>query len=193
LIHLTILALYTTIIISLVWARFNVFYTPKHLTTISVLYDSIVSVQILVTYYSLVMGALDPIIPIAFCIGLYTCSLYLFWWSVFTARNLDFAFSNEVSRIIRTGPYYFIRHPFYLSYTLSWISSSLLFNSIGLWITLGLLVIFYFLSARKEEKVFNDSMYSIQYAEYIRSTGMFLPRVTQWKNWLLKLLPTKYQ
>src|SRR5262249_12505301 len=57
--------------------------------------------------------------------GLYLASLSLFWWTVVTTRRtrLTLAFSSDKPRyLLRSGPYKFIRHPFYTSYTLFWLA-----------------------------------------------------------------------
>jgi protein-S-isoprenylcysteine O-methyltransferase Ste14 len=188
-----ILALtYTTIVVSLIWARFRFFNISSHDSRISSrLYDPAVAIQILVTYYHLLYSPRDTIIPSSVGLVLYAASLLIFWWAISTARNLDFAFSKTVGKIITKGPYGLVRHPFYLSYVLAWGASTLLFPSILLWITLLYLVAFYVMSARAEEKVILESEYSEEYAKYKQKIGMFLPRVTRWKSWLLRLSRVK--
>ena len=47
---------------------------------------------------------------------LYLASVALFWWAVITTRRLrlSLAFSSDDPKyLLRTGPYRFIRHPFY--------------------------------------------------------------------------------
>lgn len=178
-----VLVLYVCIVLSLIWARFRFFRmnagTPK---LSALLYDGAVATQIITTliYMLTVNGKFLPLV--AASSFLYSISLLFFWWAIFVAKKLDFAFSNEVGNIVTTGPFRIVRHPFYVSYMLAWLSSALLFNSLILWITLVYLVAFYFLSAQKEEKVILASMYSNEYKKYMKNVGMFLPRIKNGSN-----------
>jgi len=170
--------LYVCIVLSLIWGRFRFFKMTSGTPRLSaLLYDATVATQI-VTTLLLMFTDSGKILPlVAASIFLYGISLGLFWWAIFTAKTLDFAFSNEVGSIVTTGPFKIIRHPFYASYMLAWLTSTLLFNSLILWITLLYLVAFYFLSARKEEAVILKSVYSNEYKNYVENVGMFLPRI----------------
>ena len=109
-------------------------------------------------------------------------SLVIFWWSIVTAKSLDFAFSSHVGNIVTSGPFGLFRHPFYVSYMVAWFSSTFLFNSLILWITFVYLVAFYVLSARKEERTIMLSEQAEKYQLYKRNVGMFLPRIKKWKH-----------
>jgi protein-S-isoprenylcysteine O-methyltransferase Ste14 len=176
-------ATYIAIILSLIWARLRFFGAQSAHVTIWVrFYDPIVGVQILTTLYK--FHSVPEKTVTAYTAWLLTLSiaLSLFWWTIITARNLDFAFSKTVGKLITTGPYAVIRHPFYTSYILVWLSTSILFNSVFLWITLFYLITFYLMSARDEERVILSSEHSKQYIEYRKHVGMFLPRITKWKS-----------
>ena len=172
--------MYITIIFSLIWGRFYFFKINGTSGFIAMLYDSAVTAQIVLTIYSMLTTEHVPVIFISVSTFVYFLSLSMFWWAVVTARSLDFAFSESVGDIVTTGPFKIVRHPFYTSYILVWFSSTLLFNSPYLWITLIFLVAFYYLSARKEEKVILKSAYSEEYEKYIQQVGMFLPRIKKW-------------
>ena len=173
--------LYLAIVASLIWARFRFFTVNRGTARWNALaYDIAVAMQIITTLYHLFY---DPVVPtFVYFLSLvgYSLSLGLFWWSISSAKALDFAFSDSVGRIITTGPFAVVRHPFYFSYIVVWSSSTLLFNSLILWITLLYLIAFYYLSARKEERVILDSKYSREYGNYIDAVGMFLPRIMKW-------------
>lgn len=193
-VQLVLLTIFTTIIVSLVWARFKFFkVTTDGARSGARFYDPAVAIQILATYYYMSYGYQGTTVHIAVGIGLYLTALTLFWWAIKTAKSLDFAFSSNVGEIITTGPFSIVRHPFYVSYILTWGTSTLMFNSIPLWITLFYLMAFYFLSAQREEKVIEKSAHAEAYAKYKNSVGMFLPRVTQWKSWLLRLSKLKME
>lgn len=183
---LLLLTLYTIIVVSLIWARFRFFKIYPGASRISsIFYDPTVVIHILATYYYMIVSPVEMAIYVTLAAAIYMISLLLFWWSLRTAKQLDFAFSKNVGEIITNGPFGFIRHPFYVSYVLCWLTSSLLFNSYLLWITLTYLIFFYFISARREENVILKSTHSKEYASYKKEIGMFLPRVTQWKSWFI--------
>lgn len=170
--------LYSAIVLSLIWARLRFFKMTSGTPRLSaLLYDATVATQIVTTLVLMftTSGKSLPLVVASIC--LYSLSLILFWWSIFTAKKLDFAFSNDVGNIVTTGPFRLVRHPFYVSYILAWLSSTFLFNSLILWITLLYLMAFYFLSARKEERVILKSVYSDEYRKYIQNVGMFLPGI----------------
>lgn len=170
--------LYIAIVLSLIWARLRFFKMTSGTPRLSaLLYDATVATQVVTTLVFMLTESGKSLPLVAASICLYSLSLLLFWWSIFTAKNLDFAFSNEVGRIVTTGPFAIVRHPFYVSYILAWLSSTFLFNSLILWITLTYLIAFYFLSARKEEGVILKSVYSKEYRKYIQNVGMFLPGI----------------
>jgi len=168
---------------SLIWARLRFFSTQATEVTIWVrLYDPIVGVQILTTLYIFYDLPESTMPASSVWLAALLISISLFWWAILTARKLDFAFSKSVGDLLTTGPFAVVRHPFYTSYILVWASTTILFNSVFLWFTLLYLVTFYFMSARGEEKVILSSEHSKEYFEYRRHVGMFLPRITKWKN-----------
>ncbi len=174
---------YTLAVSSLVWARFTFFEVRSRQTKLSALaYDPIVVAHISATYYYLVkMGAATEVSAI---IGsaIYILALLLFWWAINTAKSLNFAFGNFNGQIITSGPFRFVRHPFYVSYFFIWLTSTLLFNSVILWITLLYLVAFYVSSAKSEEKAILSSRQACEYQAYCQQVNMFLPRIKTWKN-----------
>lgn len=179
-----LLTAFTAIVISLIWARLRFFKIESSKARLgSLLYDPAVAVQILGVYYYELSGGYSGLIPHYVAIGIYILALAFFWWGIRTAKSLEFALSSRVGNIITSGPFAIVRHPFYSSYILIWLSSSLLLNSIFLWITLTYLVSFYFVSARSEEKMILSSANSEEYKAYSLKVGMFTPRIIQWKNW----------
>ncbi len=174
---------YITIIVSFIWARFRYFTFQSSRSRISsLLYDPVIGIHVSATLYFLIAtpSTCSPINAIS--LVLYILCLALFWWSVVTTEHLEFAFSDHVGKVVTTGPFAYVRHPFYLSYTLVWFGSSILFDSIFLWITLIYLTTFYLTSAKTEEEVYLKSEYSREYRDYSQKVGMFLPRITLWKN-----------
>lgn len=110
---------------------------------------------------------------------LYVASLMLFWWSIASTRaahRLTFAFAKDAPNfLVMTGPYRFIRHPFYTSYLLFWLSGALVTGAWWLAVLLGIMAILYWTAARAEERKFASSGLSDEYRTYTTRTGMFLP------------------
>ncbi|MDO8909574.1 MAG: methyltransferase [Pseudohongiella sp.] len=177
------LFLYLLIVVSLIWGRLFFFKisggTPKIL---AYSYDLAVVCQMLLTTYGFIYVT-DVTKPYSFFVPiLYLASLVIFWRSVVTAKSLDFAFSNKVGDIVTTGPFGIFRHPFYVSYLIAWWASTILFNSLLMWITALYLTAFYVISARKEERTILASAQAKQYQLYQQNVGMFLPRIKKWKQ-----------
>lgn len=177
------IVLYLLIAASLIWGRLRFFKVDSGTTTLTaVVYDLAVGGQLITTvYYMLNVIQFTQWVAVIAAV-MYLLSLGLFWWSVVTARSLDFAFSGRAGSIVTTGPFRIVRHPFYTSYSLVWIASTVLFDSPVLWITLLYLMAFYYLSARKEEKVILESGNAKAYEAYQQDVGMFLPRIKRWKR-----------
>lgn len=177
------LVLFIAIIISLVWGRLR-FFTVNTGTAfwVAVGYDLAVVVHMGLTVYLLITVTTITEWRIIGAVFAYAASLVLFWWSIVTAKSLDFAFSEHVGDIVTKGPYGLVRHPFYVSYMMAWISSAALFSHPVLWLTAGYLGLFYVLSARKEERLILQSEQAERYRCYQQQVGMFLPRKQKWKQ-----------
>ena len=105
-------------------------------------------------------------------------SLFLFWWTVAATRSRPptLAFTSDIPVHIHTeGPYAYVRHPFYSSYVLFWISSALSGgNFIGYALPIVMAVL-YCVAARREEQKFAASDLAASYAKYREKTGMLMP------------------
>ena len=108
---------------------------------------------------------------------LYGTSAVLFWWAVSATRGKLAACGQRVvsAAIVETGPYRYIRHPFYTSYNLTWVAG---FVASGWWpLALGSLIMaaVYQRAAHEEESLFLASPLAGQYRDYKRRTGRYLP------------------
>lgn len=105
-------------------------------------------------------------------------SIGLFSWSISTTKNkvLRLAYCDPSSeKLVVTGPYKYIRHPFYTAYILYWLSWLSLNNfSIIIVAFTFVIIIQYLLGIMTEEKYlsrkFNDN-----YCNYKSSTAMLIP------------------
>jgi len=127
-------------------------------------------------------GSAQGIIAIV-ALLLYGFSFVLFWACVRTNRAKPFslAFSVDSPKHLMTrGPYRYIRHPFYTSYSLGWIAG--IIASAQLWLLLSLLVMgwIYYRAAAMEEQKFASGEFAVAYEQYRQQTGMFIPRL--WAN-----------
>ena len=117
--------------------------------------------------------------PLWTTVGLagFALSLVLFWWTVITTRRhrLNLAYTDADPDIVYiTGPYAQVRHPFYLSYIIFWISSALVAGR-WQWMSAVILTSWYVCIARREERRFRLSGLAADYNAYREQTGMLIP------------------
>lgn len=116
--------------------------------------------------------------PYALC--LMVASFALFWWSVTTTRTRrpHIAFTDKQPQlIIGSGPYRFVRHPFYVSYLLCWIATGMATPGVGGYVVPFLMAVLYVYLAIREERGFRSSDLAEEYQRYRECTGMFVPRI----------------
>ena len=103
----------------------------------------------------------------------------LFWWAVDTtrARRLTLAFSADQPAFLHvSGPYAWVRHPFYVSYGLFWIATAVLCEGRMHWLVPVVMIAVYVRAARGEEAKFAASDLAGAYERY-RSRTALLPRL----------------
>ena len=190
--QLVLLCSFSLSIASLVWARFCVFRIgSKREQLAAYIYDPIAVIHIFFSFYNFAISSDIPDFLEVSSLLLLMLGAILFTSSLLTTRTLQFASSGKNSAIIKSGSFHIVRHPFYVSYSCTWLATSILFNSLILWITLSSLLAFYAFSAKREEEAILRSNYSREYENYKSEVGMFFPRYTQWKHWTLRLLLKK--
>jgi protein-S-isoprenylcysteine O-methyltransferase Ste14 len=111
-------------------------------------------------------------------VGLCIVSHVTFWWAFWTCGrgNLALAYSNEPPHcLLRRGPFRLVRHPFYISYLLTWFAAPVALWSAPLALSAGVMGFFYFIAAKREEQTFAQTALGAEYALYRQSVGMFLP------------------
>jgi protein-S-isoprenylcysteine O-methyltransferase Ste14 len=112
--------------------------------------------------------------------GLYGSALLIFLSAIAVNRRrpLGIAFQDSgPSHLVDTGPYRWIRHPFYTSYTLAWVAGPLATGAHWLWLTVGVMFGFYWAAATREERQFAQSSLTVEHDQYRQGTGMFIPKV----------------
>jgi len=108
-----------------------------------------------------------------------TLSFILFWASIYSNKKdpLAFAFARFGNdHVVTHGPYKYIRHPFYLSYTLAWIGSFISSFHPATLPPIFVMGFLYIRAAVAEERGFENSSLRESYSAYKGKTHMFFPR-----------------
>ena len=123
-------------------------------------------------------GQVKPLLFALGCAGL-IAALVLFEWARRTVRGQFFSwiFSSDTPDFLCTsGPYAYVRNPFYTSYLLTMASTLVMVPTLFRLLVLGGLVIYFDVAARHEERKFAGSALAEEYARYRQRTGRFLPK-----------------
>ena len=105
-------------------------------------------------------------------------SLALFIWATRATREAGFALAfagAQPSQLLVSGPFRYLRHPFYSSYLLFWLATCFATNSALCVVGSVLLLICYLAASRDEEHRIAHGRLADEYASYAAETGMFLP------------------
>ncbi|HJV95159.1 MAG TPA: methyltransferase [Albitalea sp.] len=112
---------------------------------------------------------------LVFALAFYATALGLFAWAcaVNSRRPLTVAFSSDIpEHVVTSGPYRFMRHPFYAAYCLTWVAGAVASWSWNAALAAAVMVVQYVQAARLEEAKFAASPLAHGYREY-RTTGWF--------------------
>ncbi len=82
---------------------------------------------------------------------------------------------RQEHRLIRTGPYKYIRHPIYTGMLLALLGTVLAIGEYRALLGLALILLGFIKKARKEES-FLQAQFGTEFDEHKRQTGFFLPR-----------------
>jgi protein-S-isoprenylcysteine O-methyltransferase Ste14 len=116
---------------------------------------------------------LDPL-AVAVC-GI---SGVVFAWAVRTTgrQRLTAVFSDDLpGELIASGPFRYIRNPFYAAYLLVYVQALVASRSWWAVLPLAWMACLYYRAALLEEKKFLRSNLALQYRQYSATTGRFLP------------------
>lgn len=107
-------------------------------------------------------------------------SLALFFWAASASkRQLTLAYSGDIPvMVLETGPYRWVRHPFYVSYLMTYSAGVMVSRNLLLLVVVAVMGAIYVHAARTEEAKFAQSPLADAYASYRQRVGMFLPLVT---------------
>lgn len=107
-------------------------------------------------------------------------ALALFNWAAYSIRGRTFSLAghDDLPQFVhRSGPYAYIRNPFYASYILAGISTIVMWPSRWGALVVVLAIAYYEWLARYEEAKFTQSPVAADYAQYKTRTGRLFPRV----------------
>jgi protein-S-isoprenylcysteine O-methyltransferase Ste14 len=134
----------------------------------------------LLAYLALLWIGASPVSAQLAGMALEVCGFGLFAASVAATRQLRFklAFDEETpDHLMMSGPYRYVRHPFYTSYLIFWSGFALITFS---WLSLPLLLMMaaiYYTAAAGEDRKLACSALADQHAVYREKTGMFWPKL----------------
>ena len=83
---------------------------------------------------------------------------------------------KEDHKLIRSGPYARLRHPIYSGLDLAVVGSSLAIDEWGCAVGVALIVVGYWIKARREERML-AAQFGEAFTEHCRHTGFLLPRL----------------
>lgn len=78
--------------------------------------------------------------------------------------------------LVKTGPYKYVRHPFYVSYILFWTGWAIAIWSLVVIPSVVIFWVLYYRAARVEERNFAGTSMAQEYADYSKTTGFFWPK-----------------
>jgi protein-S-isoprenylcysteine O-methyltransferase Ste14 len=88
-----------------------------------------------------------------------------------------FIYDPKCNNIIRKGPYRWIRHPIYLSYSLAWSAAPVATHNPVLALSAVVMIVCYVLSAREEERRMTLGLLKDEYTEWQKQTWRLIPFV----------------
>jgi protein-S-isoprenylcysteine O-methyltransferase Ste14 len=136
-------------------------------------------IAIFVLTYRLFTARLQTqlVIPGLLC---FACSIVLFGWARRSVRGKFFSYiySNDTPEFLCTsGPFAYIRNPFYTSYLLSYVGAAMMFPGMLAYVVVIVMFFFFWRATRLEERKFARSPLAADYSRYRLRTGRFIPRV----------------
>jgi protein-S-isoprenylcysteine O-methyltransferase Ste14 len=116
-------------------------------------------------------------IGLSICLCLLALALFASACRATRAQPLPLAFDPaRAARIATDGPYRYVRHPFYISYSITWLAGALATSWWPAWLMAGLMVCAYTCAAASEERALLRS-HPEDYSTYRARTGAFVPRL----------------
>lgn len=105
-----------------------------------------------------------------------TCSLLMYWTLWNLGKNLtDTVMTRAAATLITTGPYRWVRHPFYLTAALLMASVTILAANAIIGVLSLLVLLMLAIRTPKEEQKLIEA-FGQSYRDYMKTTGRFFPR-----------------
>lgn len=108
-------------------------------------------------------------------------AMTLFVWAIRATRTKGLALAFDPcapALLVQSGPYRYLRHPFYSSYLLFWGATIVQTRVIAVMICVAALAVLYGIATVIEERGYARSMLAAEYQSYKTRTGRFLPKLT---------------
>lgn len=143
----------------------------------------VISVVVLTTaaiYTTLLWIESQPWLALTVGLVIECLALWLFWSAIRASRAARLKMAFDVQNphgLVTSGPYRYLRHPFYTSYLIFWIGWAIATWSPWSVIPLLVITVIYVLAALGEEKKFSRTPMAADYASYREKTGFFWPRL----------------
>lgn len=119
------------------------------------------------------------LVPSVIGAALYVLSISLFLSSIEAARRVALPraliFDPRPVVLVTHGPFRWIRHPIYVSYSLAWIAAPIALLNVWLAIQAAVWIGLYVFSARREEQLLEASELGGAYKEYKARTAALIP------------------
>lgn len=109
----------------------------------------------------------------------HVAATWIFWMAVRACRRhrLTAIFEPDApKRLVQSGPYRYIRHPFYTAYSIYWIAGAAACSTPETVVAPAVMIAIYIRAAAMEEGKFAASPLAGEYREYRQRTGAFVPR-----------------
>lgn len=169
-----------TCLASFAWGMQCFFVKPNRLP-LGIRLTAIAGLVSSLLHFSVILSMQDvPITRFLLAVAAYLSAAMLFWWAVGAnhAKPLAACFSETNPEHVTTiGPYRFVRHPFYCSYLLAYLSGVIATESAMLVTTFLLMFAIYRTAAVQEEQSFGRSSLTGEYQAYCTQTGRFFPKL----------------
>jgi protein-S-isoprenylcysteine O-methyltransferase Ste14 len=139
-----------------------------------------IAISIWATLWAKAMARPAPLpMQVAGLAGL-AAALGLYHWAGLSIRGRVFSYAGNTDLptfVHRSGPYAYVRNPFYLSYLIAEISTIVMWPSRWGFVIVVLAIAYFQWLVRYEEGKFERSGVAADYAAYKAATGRFLPRL----------------
>lgn len=122
----------------------------------------------------------QPLGAVLVGLALLAGSFALFWAAIKASSAAGLLGAFDVagpSSLLQSGPYGYVRHPFYTSYIMLWWGWSIATWSIWAVVPAVATFVTYLAAARDEEQKFSRTDMADAYRAYMERTGRFFPRL----------------